>query len=114
MEDSKIKAEPNQYYKKKYIFWFILIIVVLILVYMPVYYSSNYWEKLLFVNELNSTYSKVVLLFQISCLILASLIIFYRNKLFLYRKEILLLILSTLIFIIFIEIGSRYYVCNYA
>ena len=45
---------------------------------------------------------------------MASLIIFYRNKLFHHRKEIVLLILSILIFLIIIEIGSRYYVCNYA
>jgi hypothetical protein len=59
-------------------------------------------------------YRIVLITLRVACVVLALVLVIYRNRLFEKRYECALLIGSVLIFFILAETGTRIYMCNFA
>jgi len=99
---------------KDNVFWVVINVILLILIIIPFYYSHNYWTQFFFARSLPLKHKILLDISRVSLLIIATLMVFFRNQIYNKRREIFLFLFTFIFCFILLEISSRYYVCNFA
>ena len=97
--------------KGRKLFYGFIYLVAFLLFFCAFYYTSAYWSNF-FQGGMPHSYQIIAYSLQFVFFALAVLIIIFRKRLYIKRKEIILLIVTCIVCLVIVEFASRVYVCG--